>query len=229
MNFLFLNMRAIKGFWKEPPEINALVSTDAGAEGVNLQVANVVVNYDLPWNPMVVEQRIGRVQRLASEHKNIIVTNLVVEGSIEEIVVDRLIAKLQAISTTIGDIEGILEVSSQGGNGDFEDTIRDLVIQALMGQDVERATERIKKSIEAAKQIYEAGKEEVEKTLGSLDAMHNAGPTLPELSPTKPRMSPREFTRSSFVADGAQVDSIDDGRLTIRRPGNPALIATFSG
>ena len=41
-----------------------IVSTEAGSEGVNLQVANVLVNYDLPWNPMIVEQRIGRVQRL---------------------------------------------------------------------------------------------------------------------------------------------------------------------
>ncbi len=38
------------------------------SEGVNLQVANVLVNYDLPWNPMIVEQRIGRIQRLACEH-----------------------------------------------------------------------------------------------------------------------------------------------------------------
>ena len=103
------NTRSIKGFWEDPPAFNVLVCTDAGAEGVNLQTANVVVNYDLPWNPMVVEQRIGRVQRLASRHKYVVVFNLVVQHSVEEHVVARLLEKLQAISTTIGDIEGILE------------------------------------------------------------------------------------------------------------------------
>src|SRR3984893_5214157 len=60
------NQDTIKRFWKNPPECHVIVSTEAGSEGVNLQVANVLVNYDLPWNPMIVEQRIGRIQRLAS-------------------------------------------------------------------------------------------------------------------------------------------------------------------
>jgi helicase-like protein len=58
-------------FWKNPPDCHVIVSTEAGSEGVDLQVANVLVNYDLPWNPMIVEQRIGRIQRLASEHASV--------------------------------------------------------------------------------------------------------------------------------------------------------------
>src|SRR5262249_12300645 len=65
------NQIAIERFRSSPPGIHVLVSTDAGAEGINLQAGNVLVNYDLPWNPMVVEQRIGRLQRLASKHANV--------------------------------------------------------------------------------------------------------------------------------------------------------------
>ena len=62
------NQETIARFRKNPPDCHVIVSTEAGSEGINLQVANVLVNYDLPWNPMIVEQRIGRIQRLASEH-----------------------------------------------------------------------------------------------------------------------------------------------------------------
>jgi SNF2 family DNA or RNA helicase len=54
------NQETIARFRETPPGYRVIVSTEAGSEGVNLQVANVLVNYDLPWNPMIVEQRIGR-------------------------------------------------------------------------------------------------------------------------------------------------------------------------
>ena len=58
------NQDTIAGFKAAPPQHRVIVSTEAGAEGVNLQVANVLVNFDLPWNPMIVEQRIGRIMTL---------------------------------------------------------------------------------------------------------------------------------------------------------------------
>jgi SNF2 family DNA or RNA helicase len=67
------NQETIARFRADPPEIRVIVSTEAGSEGVNLQIANVLINFDLPWNPMIVEQRIGRVQRLGSQHKNVII------------------------------------------------------------------------------------------------------------------------------------------------------------
>ncbi|MFM7165472.1 MAG: DEAD/DEAH box helicase, partial [Planctomycetaceae bacterium] len=65
--------QAIRAYSASPPTVHVIVSTDAGAEGVNLQKGNVVVNYDLPWNPMTIEQRIGRVQRLGSEHAKVLI------------------------------------------------------------------------------------------------------------------------------------------------------------
>ena len=55
-----------------------LVATDALREGIDLHSANIIINYDLPWNPAFVEQRIGRLQRLNSPHRSIFVFNLVV-------------------------------------------------------------------------------------------------------------------------------------------------------
>ena len=112
------NQETIARFRKNPPDFHVIVSTEAGSEGVNLQVANVLVNYDLPWNPMIVEQRIGRVQRLASEHASVGIFNVMLRGTFEEYIVGRLMEKLQMASHAIGDIEALLEAS--GINGEDE-------------------------------------------------------------------------------------------------------------
>lgn len=69
--------------FREDPRCRAFLSTDAGGVGLNLQHANVVINLDLPWNPAVLEQRIGRVHRLG-QTQPVSVVNLVAQGTIEE-------------------------------------------------------------------------------------------------------------------------------------------------
>lgn len=221
------NQRAIKGFWQDPPACNVIVSTDSGAVGLNLQVANVIVNYDLPWNPMVLEQRIGRVQRLGSKFQHVIVWNLSVAGSIEDLIVSRLLEKLHAVAETLGDIESVLEASSWGDNEGFEQELRTLVTQALMGVDVREAMERAKQSIERARAIYEQEREAVEQNLGSLDAMHDAGPKVPKLSPKIPRFDVPTFCRRAFTADGANVQELERARLHVELPGRSSWIAVF--
>ncbi len=78
-----------------------LVSTDAGGEGINLQFAHVVVNYDLPWNPMRIEQRIGRVDRIGQKHP-VTAFNFVMENSVDEHVVRVLEEKLWRILDELG-------------------------------------------------------------------------------------------------------------------------------
>lgn len=221
------NQRTIKGFWQDPPACNVIVSTDAGAVGLNLQVCNVIVNYDLPWNPMVLEQRIGRVQRLGSKFQHVVVWNLSVEGSIEDLIVSRLLEKLHAVAETLGDIESVLEASSWGDNDAFEQELRHLVTQALMGMDVGEALERAKQSIERARVIYEQEREAVEQNLGSLDAMHEAGPKVPKLSPKVPRLDVPTFCRRAFVAEGAVVQNLDRERLRVEVPGRSSWVAVF--
>jgi superfamily II DNA or RNA helicase len=78
-----------------------LVSTDAGGEGINLQFAHVVVNYDLPWNPMRIEQRIGRVDRIG-QTRPVRAFNLTLESSVDERVLTVLQAKLDTIRAELG-------------------------------------------------------------------------------------------------------------------------------
>jgi len=78
-----------------------LISTDAGGEGLNLQFCHVIVNYDMPWNPMRMEQRIGRVDRIGQPHV-VRALNFVLEDSVEHRVRDVLESKLQVILDEFG-------------------------------------------------------------------------------------------------------------------------------
>jgi superfamily II DNA or RNA helicase len=83
-------------------EIDVLVCTDAAAEGLNLQTANLIVNYDLPWNPMKLEQRIGRLDRIGQKHDHVLVLNLCYLGSAEEKVYGRLLRRLRQAGKIVG-------------------------------------------------------------------------------------------------------------------------------
>ena len=72
------------------------------AEGLNLQTADLLVNFDLPWNPMKVEQRIGRIDRIGQRHDQILVVNLCYPGSLEERVYGRLLERLRQAGAIVG-------------------------------------------------------------------------------------------------------------------------------
>jgi superfamily II DNA or RNA helicase len=92
-----------------------LVSTDAGGEGLNLQFCHVVINYDIPWNPMRLEQRIGRVDRIGQTH-TVQAVNFVFEGSVEHRVREVLEQKLAVILEEFGvDKTGDVLDSAQAG------------------------------------------------------------------------------------------------------------------
>ena len=78
-----------------------LISTDAGGEGLNLQFSNCVINYDLPWNPMKIEQRIGRVDRIGQQ-RDVVAYNFITTGTIESRVREVLEEKLHAILRELG-------------------------------------------------------------------------------------------------------------------------------
>lgn len=82
-------------------DARVLVSTDAGGEGVNLQFAHVVVNYDLPWSPSRIEQRIGRVDRIGQTHP-VQAFNMAMEHSIDARVLEVLEEKLRVIADELG-------------------------------------------------------------------------------------------------------------------------------
>ncbi len=88
-------------FWETSDGSRVLVSSRSGGEGINLQVCNQLVHFDVPWNPMEMEQRVGRVHRYGSVDR-IQVHTLILEGSREERVLERAKAKLASIARSVG-------------------------------------------------------------------------------------------------------------------------------
>lgn len=221
------NQKTVEDFRQSPPQVNVIVSTDAGAEGINLQAGNVLVNYDLPWNPMVMEQRIGRIQRLASVHRNVNIINLALADSAEAHVVARLVEKLQVISQTIGDIEAILELTDEDDESSFEEMIRKLVVGSLLGQDVEEATEKKVESIQRGKELIDETKDEVDSILGSQDSGDEEELVPPSFEPFKPSMSADQFVMKALQAEGCTLRPKADDTIEVYQPGKPVERITF--
>ncbi len=89
-------------------DVKILISTEVGSEGIDLEFCTVVVNYDLPWNPMVVEQRIGRIDRFGQKSEIVTVINFAVADTIEARILDRLYERIEIFKHSIGDLEDIL-------------------------------------------------------------------------------------------------------------------------
>jgi superfamily II DNA or RNA helicase len=99
--------RIIEEFRCEPDQ-RILLSSEVGAEGLDFQFCDILVNYDLPWNPMQVEQRIGRLDRFGQEHERIRIYNFYIEDTIETRIFQRLYDRIQLFEHSIGDLEAIL-------------------------------------------------------------------------------------------------------------------------
>lgn len=87
---------------------SVLLSSEVGSEGIDLQFAWVLINYDLPWNPMKVEQRIGRLDRLGQQSPRVSIWNLVHANTIDERIYGRLLMRLGIFERTLGGLEVVL-------------------------------------------------------------------------------------------------------------------------
>ncbi|MFS0613851.1 DEAD/DEAH box helicase [Lederbergia ruris] len=84
-----------------------LIATEAGGEGINLQFCSHIINFDLPWNPMRLEQRIGRIHRLGQEN-NVHIYNFSIKGTIEEHILKLLYEKINLFERIVGELDEIL-------------------------------------------------------------------------------------------------------------------------
>lgn len=108
-------------------EIPVLVSTESGGEGRNMQFCNTIINFDLPWNPMKIEQRIGRLHRIG-QTRDVFIFNLSVKDTIENYIIDILDSKINMFEMVIGEIEPIL--GHLGEDKDFEDIIMEIWLKS---------------------------------------------------------------------------------------------------
>ncbi|MEK6985252.1 MAG: SNF2-related protein [Candidatus Thermoplasmatota archaeon] len=126
-----------------------LVATDSGSEGLNLQFAHILVNYDLPWNPMRVEQRIGRVHRIGQESSNVVILNLAVADTIEDYVLQVLYEKIKLFEVAIGEMDLILgELEDEGG---LEKRILDIIMATQNDKEVKESLEKVQGEVKKSK------------------------------------------------------------------------------
>ena len=139
-----------------------LLCTQAGGEGRNIQFCNTLINFDVPWNPMAIEQRIGRIDRIG-QSREVFVFNLVTAGTIEEQVLGLLEEKISMFELVIGEVGAIL------GSVDEEREFPDLVLDAwLETSDAARADAFVAlgERLDAARRQHEDAKDLDEQLFG---------------------------------------------------------------
>ena len=99
--------KIIKEF-RQTDKIKILLSSEVGGEGLDFEFCNVIFNYDLPWNPMRVEQRIGRLDRYGQRHEKILIYNFSMIGTIDDEILRRLYSRINVFEKYIGDLDAIL-------------------------------------------------------------------------------------------------------------------------
>jgi SNF2 family DNA or RNA helicase len=141
-----------------------LLCTEAGSEGRNLQFAHAVCNFDLPWNPMKIEQRIGRLSRIGQTH-DVHVFNLVAAGTVEATVLHLLEAKLSMFELVIGEIDMIL--GNLDDEREFQDVVADLWITSADGDDFARRIDELGERLLEAKRAYLAQRSHDDRLFGN--------------------------------------------------------------
>ncbi|ERJ05687.1 ATP-dependent RNA helicase protein [Halorhabdus tiamatea SARL4B] len=134
-------------------EGGVLVATDSISEGRNMQFCNVMVNYDLPWNPMKVEQRIGRIDRIGQE-RDVHVFNLALADTVEEHVLEKLYGKINLFTQSIGGLREILSRMEKSG-ADFEREVFERVRTADSRVELENNFEEMAVDLEENKEAAE--------------------------------------------------------------------------
>lgn len=212
------NARAIRDFMAEPPVRPILLASDVGAVGLNLQAGNIVVNYDLPWNPMLIEQRIGRVQRLGQKAKQVLVYNLVLRGTIEEHVVLRLMEKLALFTQAIGEMEELLAglgLDEEDDSVGFESRLMELIRRSLQQKDIEADLAAMESSRQEAEARLQEVRERNESMLASIRP-EASGARLEGLEPAQPRLALRELVLRCLRKANAAITIAEDGTIRIR-------------
>ena len=127
------------------------MSSEVGSEGLDLQFCDSLVNYNLPWNPMVVEQRIGRIDRVGQQSSILHIYNLVIAGTIEEKIYNRLLDRIGIFRAALGDLEAILDDKSIRTWQDLSNLESDIYTQNLSEDEINEKIDQAAVAIEVEK------------------------------------------------------------------------------
>lgn len=154
--------------FKTDDNTQILLSSEVGSEGLDIQFCNSMVNYDLPWNPMVVEQRIGRIDRFGQKAKVVNIYNIIVSDSIQEMIYMRLLDRIGIFKGTIGDMEAILD-APVGDGRTIQDVYnkmeKEFFIENLSPEAQERKIAEVERAIENEKEHLKHLKEGLSNAL----------------------------------------------------------------
>src|SRR5947209_3259858 len=150
---------AIARFQREAP---LLLSTESGGEGRNLQFCNTLVNFDLPWNPMAIEQRIGRIHRIG-QPREVFIFNTVGSGRLEEHVLRILEEKINMFELVVGEIGQIL--GELDDEGEFAETVLKAWVETTEAERADRFAQ-LGARLTQAKQQYDSVKQLDEELFG---------------------------------------------------------------
>jgi superfamily II DNA/RNA helicase len=144
--------------------IRYLVATDAAAEGLNLQNCNILFNYDLHWNPMKIEQRIGRVHRFGQE-RDVTIFNLSIKDTIDDYVLHILYQKIDLFNMTIGKMETVLAEIKEGMQ-DMEKTVMEILLRSTSRIDIKQELEKLSNDMNYAREKQELAEKFTKGVLG---------------------------------------------------------------
>ena len=143
--------------------VPVLLATESGGEGRNLQFCNTMINFDLPWNPLQIEQRIGRIHRIG-QTREVFIFNLANRFSLEEYLLSVLDAKLNLFELVVGELDMIL--GNLNDERDFPDIVMDLWLRAAGEQELQEGFARLGQELSSAKSHYLQSKELDEQLFG---------------------------------------------------------------
>jgi len=151
---------SISNFSKDIP---VLISTESGGEGRNLQFCHTMINFDLPWNPMRIEQRIGRIHRIGQTRK-VFIYNLTAINTIEEKILKLLDTKINLFELVVGELDMILGELTEGR--DFEDLLMDIWTKSNSLSEAEKQLEDLGDALVKSKDNYMRIKQQYEGIFG---------------------------------------------------------------
>lgn len=128
-------------------QFQILLSSEVGSTGLDMQFCDRIVNYDLPWNPMVIEQRIGRIDRIGQQSEVINIFNFIYKDTIEEQIYHRLYSRIGLFQESLGNLDEILGEKEMYIEGEIEKIYK----QHLSEKEIEERLDRIAAAIERNK------------------------------------------------------------------------------
>ncbi len=152
--------QAIETFEKRA---RVLLSTEAAGEGRNLQFCRTMVNFDIPWNPMRIEQRVGRIHRVG-QTRDVRIYNLSARGTVEDYLLEILDQKLNMFELVIGEMGMILGQFSD--EGDFEDLLVDVWVGSQSAEELRAGFTQLGESLVQARQAHQQAQEYDEALFG---------------------------------------------------------------